>query len=281
MDDSDALPVVVGIDGSAAALHAAQWAARDAAARDTLLRLVFAASSPRTQGEPSISDADAYFGEEVLREAAAAVEAAGEPIKVTTDVIWGPPSNVLVAESRRAALTCVGTVGIGALSQAIVGSTAMSVARRAHGPVAVIRPPLAGEHAHFVAVGVDESASMAAVDVAAKTARAHGAPLIAVGLGCNAFGVNSVERTEALVEDVRRRYPELRIDVIGARAGLAEFLAENRHDLARRYAWPRSAVGHPHPVAVVDDVDHVLTLVGPADHAVRAHAFCSVVVWHG
>jgi nucleotide-binding universal stress UspA family protein len=139
MTNDETKPVVVGIDGSNAAIDAAQWAISEALARDVPLRLIFAANTPRTQGDPAIRGPAAEYGQASLRAAAAAVVATGEPVKVETDLLWGPPSNALIAESRRAAMVCVGTVGIGIMARAILGSTATGVATWAL-PVAVIRP---------------------------------------------------------------------------------------------------------------------------------------------
>ena len=49
--------------------------------------------------------------ETTLRAATAVVDAAGKPVKVETDILWGPVSTVLVDESRTATLLCVGSVG--------------------------------------------------------------------------------------------------------------------------------------------------------------------------
>ena len=287
MTNDETKPVVVGIDGSNAAIDAAQWAISEALARDVPLRLIFAANTPRTQGDPAIRGPAAEYGQASLRAAAAAMVAMGEPVKVETDLLWGPPSNALIAESRRAAMVCVGTVGIGIMARAILGSTATGVATWAHCPVAVIRPR-AGTHSvaeNWVAVGIDDRPSYdVAVTMALREARIRNAPLVAVGLGCNTFGVNTVEKTERRLERWRQQYPDVRIDVFSTRGGVAEFLADNRDDLSRRYPATTRTLGDPGvlPLAVLgaSDVSELMTIIGPQDHALCGHAECSVLIAH-
>jgi len=285
MTNGETRPVVVGIDGSNAAIDTALWAIGEAVARDVPLRLVCAANTTRTQGEWELAGPEAEYGRTSLRAASAAVEAAGESVKVETELLWGPPANALIDESQHAAMVCIGTVGIGAVARAILGSTAAAVAEHAHCPVAVIRPP-DGAHAateNWVAVGITgQPETDLAMRTALEEARIRHAPLIAVGLGCNEFGVNTVEQTERRVEGWRQRYPDVAIDVVGAHGGFPEYLAEQRDELSRRYASAADATGkdHAHPLAVLDSADasQVPEIVGPHDHPLRDHARCSVLV---
>ena len=74
-------PVVVGIDGSDAAIGAARWAAKDAVHQDVALRLVYVIET--TDG-PSASrsdyPADDQYAERSLHAARLAVEATGLPV---------------------------------------------------------------------------------------------------------------------------------------------------------------------------------------------------------
>jgi nucleotide-binding universal stress UspA family protein len=285
MTNDETKPVVVGIDGSDAAVDAAQWATVEAVAHDVPLRLIAVANTPRTLVDWELKGPEAEYGESSLRAASAAVAATGESVKVETELLWGPPSNALIAQSRYAAMICLGTVGIGAISRALLGSTAAAVAERAHCPVALIRPTdgAHGAAENWVAVGIeDRPGNDIAVKVALDEARLRHARLVAVGLGCNTFGVTDPQETERRIETWRQQYPDVHIDVFGARAGLADFLAHNRDELARRYAPAPGALseGHVHPLAVLDDRDahEVARIVGPHDHALRKHAQCSVLV---
>lgn len=274
-------PVVVGIDGSDVALDAAQWAVGEAMARDVPLRMINTANTSRTKSDWVIEGPEAVYGEAALRTAAAAVAATGEPVKLETEVLWGPPANALIAESRHAAMICLGTVGIGAVARAVLGSVAVAVAERAHCPVAVLRPR-SGAHTvaeNWVAVGLeDRPESDVAVKMALDEARIRHATVVAVGLGCNAFGVTTEQRTQQLVERWRAQYPDLTIDVFEATGGLAEFLADNRDELSRRYATTVAAHVLPLAVLASHDVADMKRIVGPHDDVLHRHAQCSVLV---
>lgn len=274
--------VVVGIDGSDAAREAARWAVREAVVRDLPLRLVFAANTTRTQGHRELAGPDVEYGERCLRSAVAAIDAMDEPVKVETEVVWGPSSNALVKFSRTAALICIGTVGLGAVSRAVLGSTATGVAGTAHCSVAIIRPRDHSSAANFIAVGIDDRPEVdGIIEPALDEARARRAPLVAAAIGCNIFGVNSEERTHRRLEPWRRRYPDLVIDVFEAESSLADFLADHHDDLRDRYAVSDSNDHSPaRPMAVLDsaDVHDAAHIVGPHDHAVLRHGYCSVLV---
>jgi len=275
--------VVVGIDGSDTAIETAQWAVREAVARDVPLKLVLAANTIRTQGHRELSGPEVTHGEECLRTASAAIAAMDQPVKVETEIVWGPPSNALIAQSHSAALVCVGTVGIGAVARAALGSTATAVAGLASCPVAVIRPRDRGNTAGFVAVGVDDRPeSDGLVEAALDEARLRHCPLVAAAVGCNVFGVNSVEATRKRLEEWVRRYPDVVIDVMEAQSSLADFLADHHDDLRARYQSEGGETADPwaRPLAVLDaaEVRDVARIVGPHDHALLQHAYCSVLV---
>lgn len=278
-------PVVVGIDGSDAAIETAQWAAAEALARDVPLRLISVANVPRTLMDWELTGPEAENARAALRAASAAVAATDDRVKIETELLWGPPSNALIAESRQAAMVCVGTVGIGWIARAVLGSTAAAVAEHAHCPVAVIHPNAGGRAGveNWVAVGIDgRPGTDVAVKMAVEEAQLRHAPLIAVGLGCNGFGVNNVGETERRVEQCRSRHPDVRIDVAETRGSLADFLVSSRRDLTRRYSTPAD-LERPmpiHPLAVVGSADagELARIVGPHDHAVRDHPRCSVLI---
>jgi nucleotide-binding universal stress UspA family protein len=109
--DNDAKPAVVGIDGSDAALNTAMWAIDEAIGRGLPLRLVHVLSAPHSARESSAGRSpEVEYGETVLRAASAAVADTGEPVKVETDTLWGPPTTVLIDESQTAAMVCLGSV---------------------------------------------------------------------------------------------------------------------------------------------------------------------------
>ncbi|MBP2368149.1 universal stress protein [Pseudonocardia parietis] len=182
-------PVLVGVDGSESAADAVRWAATEAAARGTGLRLVsvFTPLPARHLHDMGLS---AAYDQQVRATTAetldTAVELAGHtaPEVVTeAEVVTGYPAPVLVEESAHAALTVVGSRGLGGFSGLLIGSVAVALAARGQSPVVVVR----GDHSEWaggdrpVVVGIDGSpTSEKAVAAAFEEATLRSAPLVAV-----------------------------------------------------------------------------------------------------
>src|SRR6202165_2631356 len=97
-------PVVVGIDGSKAAVNAAKWAIDEAISRDVPLRLVYVTHIREASIAPRVDfHFEQQYAEAALRQAHAAVEATGRLVKVETAVLRGDVDDTLVEESRDAA----------------------------------------------------------------------------------------------------------------------------------------------------------------------------------
>jgi len=126
--------VVVGIDGSTAAVYAAHWAVGEAFARDVPLRLVSCVQGPQRSDRMTIE-----YARTCLRAAHAAIDDTAAQVKIETAVVVGDPTAVMISESRHAAMVCVGSVGIGRFAKALLGSTAAGVAEGADCPAAVVR----------------------------------------------------------------------------------------------------------------------------------------------
>jgi nucleotide-binding universal stress UspA family protein len=184
-------PVSVGVDGSASAVDAVRWAAREAGRRRVGLRLIAASGwmpvesgDDSMQLEPSARDALRQAAELHLDEAATEASAVVPEVPVARVVLTGYPTAVLVAESATARLVVVGDRGLGGFEGLLVGSVAPALAAHAHCPVVVVRglgggtpPPEGGP----VVVGFDGSpASEAALEFAVEEAVSLGAPLVAV-----------------------------------------------------------------------------------------------------
>lgn len=184
-------PVVVGVDGSASALHAVRWAAQEAARRRVALRLVHACVLIPPYGYRNLVDrlpeyTDIVFdqGRQWLAEAEEVARDAAPGVEVETDVRDGVVAGVLVEESAAAGLMVVGSRGLGGFHELLVGSIAVALAAHAHCPVVVVRsstvdtpPPSAGP----VVVGVDGSPlSESAVEFAFEVAATRAVPLVAV-----------------------------------------------------------------------------------------------------
>lgn len=159
-------PVVVGVDGSASALHAVRWATAEAARLGTSVRLVH------------VTDGDAGH---CLDEARAVATNAAPSVPVATEPRLGAAADVLIAESRSAPLMVLGSRGLGG-AHTVVGSVAVAVAAHGHCPVVVMHaradgPPATGP----VVVGVDGTGlSDAALTFAFEAAAAHDAQLVVV-----------------------------------------------------------------------------------------------------
>jgi nucleotide-binding universal stress UspA family protein len=159
-------PVVVGVDGSDSARHAAQWAADVASAWGAPVHLVHAVPDGIGDGasEPSW-----------LRELHDAVERAGVE-KAESLVVAATVTDALTARSRGAGLVVVGSYGEGARSGMLAGSAALALVEASECPVAVVRgaaPGLAPPRRGPVVVGTD----------AATDDVLHLGAAIAVGLG--------------------------------------------------------------------------------------------------
>src|ERR1700682_3707641 len=133
-------PIIVGVDGSRAAINAATWAIDEAISRDVSLRIVDVAQIRQASIAPKVQfSLEKEYAETALRQAHAAIEATGRPVKVETVVLRGDVDEALAEETRGASMICVGSVGVGRISRVLFGSTAVSLATRAHCPVAIIR----------------------------------------------------------------------------------------------------------------------------------------------
>jgi nucleotide-binding universal stress UspA family protein len=267
-------PVVVGIDGSSAAIGAAEWAAREALHRDVPLRLVHAirlADGPGSNREFPAEPAEEEYAETSLRTACLAVEAIGLPVKIDTAVIRGDVGSVLIAESNSATLICVGSVGIGRAASMLLGSTAETLAEHAHCPVAIIRrdeeapPPQAG----FIAMVVDnQPGNDETIRWAMEEARVRRAPVLALGVWRWALFEIGHERLYRRLDDWLRRYPDVQVEVATTRSSVARYLER----------W----IGALQLVVIgTEDAHRVAQLVGPHSLPLFPHADCSVLVVRG
>lgn len=186
----DQVSIVVGVDGSASALHAVRWAAREAARRDVPLRLLHVSHLVPVRHPRQIAPPPDYHtavieqGRHWLTEASRAARAAVPGIALSTDLRDGVVTDALIRESEGAELVVLGSRGLGGFTGLLIGSAAVTLAAHAHCPVVVVRastvdaaPPEEGP----VVVGVDGSElSESAVAFAFETAAARGVPLHAV-----------------------------------------------------------------------------------------------------
>jgi nucleotide-binding universal stress UspA family protein len=227
--------VVVGFDGSKAARQAAFWAAREAETRRRRLHIVHAFQWPiyeitqlRAEGllltEEPFRQAFEKLVDDLVKDCRAIVR----KIKVTGEVITGPPVDVLERLSADAHLLVLGSSGHGKVHQVMLGSTSAELARFSHAPVIVVRGTETPVTHRRVVVGVNGSeTSKRAVEFAYDFASRHQAELVAVhawsDLPLDALPLRETEldwdelATEARIElaesleGYSERYPDVQV----------------------------------------------------------------------
>jgi len=263
--------VVVGIDGSQAAIQAAEWAVDEAVSQEIPLRLVQVIPEevePAPLASVGNVRMELEYGQTALRIASAAVEATGKPVKVETAILQGDPAATLIAESRNAEMICVGSVGIGRFARAFLGSTAAELAEAAHCPVAIIRTRQSQPKpdSALIVVAVNDSPDNDdVVEQAIKEAQLRQAPVLAVGVLRKDTGDMPNAELNRRVQRWSRRHPGLKIYAGATRTDIADFLAVMDRTIQ---------------LAVIGstDVDQVARLIGPHRHPILGHAECSVLI---
>ncbi|XVV08944.1 universal stress protein [Actinoplanes sp. CA-131856] len=235
-------PVIVGIDGSEQSLAAVRVAALQARRRGLPLRVVHAFIWPSLHvGVGPVADDMPGTGlrhqaEDLLAEAVAVAGDAAPGLAVSSALVDGAATPVLLHESRDGSLLVLGDRGLGGVSGLIIGSVAVHASAHAHCPVLVVR---GDEHPGGpVVVGVDGSeGSRLAVAAAYEQSAFLGAELVAVLAGDDSPGARLLlgealagwgerypdvtVRTEAVRENARHALVErsktARLVVVGAR----------------------------------------------------------------
>lgn len=138
--------IVVGVDESAHARKALDWAVREAGLRQSTLTVLTVIPTMASQwtGEPlSVANAD-----HAIEQARQAVEEAiaksasdltgPKPPSVMVNVFIGFPSQALVDASREADLVVVGSRGTGGFKSLVLGSVSSQVAHHGGCPVVIV-----------------------------------------------------------------------------------------------------------------------------------------------
>ncbi|CAN5657297.1 universal stress protein [soil metagenome] len=216
-------PVVVGIDGSSSALHAAVWAVDEAASREVTLRLIHVIQSTSPDIRRETSD-----GEAALRAAHAAVTRTGQPVRIDTAIARGQIAAALVAESAGAGLICVGSAGIRRRAPRLRGAIAAEVAQSATCPVAIIHTQgtAASSESDDIAVVIDDASGLgAALQVALDEARLRNATLLILTLAQSPIGEIASADLDGRVADWLGRYPDVQTHTLVVSDDLPTFLA--------------------------------------------------------
>ncbi|MFH8750844.1 universal stress protein [Streptomyces rimosus] len=278
-------PVVVGVDGSDAGMHALDWAAEEARLRGLPLRIVHASLWER-YGEGA---AEEKKGEErVLSEAVERAARWAGGSQVTAEAVPEEPAVALTVESRAAELLVVGHRGRGELASLLLGTVSLTAAGRAHCPVIVVRgegrtgpPPGRGGR---IVVGVGEGAgSEATVAFAYGEAALRRGEIEAV----HVWRCPGSDLAEESGPHNKRREEHIRRASDTLEAALAPVACEH----PEVPVTPRPAEGNPRDVLLAAAAGADLLVVGaerhrhtrglqlgPVNHAVLHHARCPVAV---
>jgi nucleotide-binding universal stress UspA family protein len=271
--------VVIGIDGSQAAVRAALWAVDEVAGTDIPLRLLYIRELSPT---PSRGEAGAAIAaaEEAVYDAYHAVIAVGKPVKVEMEIVEGPVVSALIRASESTRLICVGDVGAGQTSPAGFGSTVTALVHAAHCSVAVIRdgrgekqPQDRSVVAHVAGCADDQVVLECAFEEACR----RSAPLVVMTAWQSGF--DDVQQDRFIKDHERRmraildryialwtpNYPEVQVRTIAAYGPLLNYLAD--HASSTQLVIVGATQTH--------EVQHLLSPA--ADHALRRSDFALLV----
>lgn len=231
--------VVVGIDGSKAAIDAVLWGIDEAVVRDVPLRLLHAID-PRdtTRSDPESFARRLATAEIALRDAFMAVEAARQPVKIEAEIVHETPVTALTRASLSAAMVCVGAVASQFSSQNRVGSTASALASAAHCPVAVVRnrESVVRGNAGWIVVALKQSASDSVlVEQAVEEARLRHASVQALIVAESRIGAFAVtneygqipQRPDAALVNCIRNHPDVEIGPVALEGTVGDYLTEH------------------------------------------------------
>jgi nucleotide-binding universal stress UspA family protein len=283
-EKEEKIMIIVGVDGSAAARVAVDWAADDALRVHEPLRIVHAVDRLPYQivkfPGPMSDDMLMRRARMVLDEAEHQVRSRQPYVEVSTEAIEGTPAMVLQDQAREAAELVIGSRGLGGFAGALLGSVSMHVAGQARCPVVVVRPEqeiVPGE----VVVGIDDLPEcQPALAYAVKQAQLRGATLRVIyawqlpvhvyppGIMYDLDDIVSFQRETIaarlsvyrerfpelhVIEDVPRAHPVDALTEVSAKAALVVVGSHGRGSM-------RSA------------------LLGSVSHGVLHHARCAVAV---
>ncbi len=284
--------VIAATDGSDESLRAVEWAAREAAMRGAILRIVSVPALPpamswrRTpKGTPdAVADLIVQSSERSLTAAADHVAELEPGLVVETLLRPGPPASALAQAATGASMLVVGSRGCGGFAALLLGSVSRYVATRADCPVVVVREETLAVHREIV-VGIRDLDQPMAIGFAFEEAALRKARLRAVHAWrwfLPEMRLTATERPGAAPEDItaeaakwladalafwREKYPEVDVieDVVHASPAKVLLGSSSRADLivlGRNAADDEAA--HPGANAVI--------------HAVLSHAHGPVVI---
>jgi nucleotide-binding universal stress UspA family protein len=267
--------VVVGVDGSLVAVRALDWAVEEAVRRGTALRIVCAVAD-RDEAGP------------VLASATARVYERHPGVPVESRAVEGGAVGVLAAESTGAALTVVGTRGLGSVTGLLAGSVSWRLAARVHGPLVIVRGDHPCDRAREVLLGLESDADQPAAAYAFQEAARRGArlrvlhssthrhitpelPSLVSATSPGQERQSRIDRAEEAVPwfnvaGLREEYPEVEVDSRTVRTGPAHALLSGTREAGVVVIGTRQRTGRLGPP------------LGPVAQVLLEHAHCPVVL---
>jgi nucleotide-binding universal stress UspA family protein len=281
-----AKPLVAATDGSEESLRAVEWAAREAALRGALLRIVSAVRVPEMIGLQVRVDRDFVadlIGQERDQAFAAAAARAAEvapDVQVDTVPLTGPPAQAVTESGSGASMLVLGAWGTGAFGWMALGSVSRYAAAHASCPVVVVRGQIAGVHRQ-VGIGIgDLKACADSLTFAFEEASVRTASLIAIhalhtpgisrawspswALDLAAVEADAAGQLAGLLDTWRKKYPDVPAsqDVVRDHPGRALAGLSARADL----------------LVIGRHAKHPVPGPGSVRHAVLTHALGPVAV---
>ncbi|HEU4346544.1 MAG TPA: universal stress protein [Actinoplanes sp.] len=266
MQTPSAPAVVVGVSGSAASLAAVRLGAREAMARDRMLRVVHAFSWPQDRsGTPPQGYAQARRDAgKIIDKAVAAAERSTPGVRVSGVLIDGQPTRVLLQQSRTADLLVLGDDDLALTGQVAVDSVLLQAVSRAFCPAIVARGPRPPSGPLLAAVDGSPD-SLEALRFAAGEAALRGAPIVVAHVvdqsGAEARGRAVLDAAVAAVPQLRNARKRL---IIGDPA-TALVCASRKARMV--LAGPRGS--------------DKATLLGPVAHELLRRGACPTLFVHG
>ena len=237
--------IVVGVDASDSALHAAIWAARQAADLDVPLLVVHALDL----GATSVYSTAAGYTDERRDQGAALLGKVARTLReqvpealVDTELFEPSAPQTLVALSNESDLVVTGTRGHDGFAGLLLGSVSLKLAAHADGPVIVVRGDEPGASDDEIVLGVEPQEDEAPIRFAFAMAAALGAMLTVVrawwphpAYGSYPEDIMTADRdqaaqAEALISRLLDEYPDVKVSVSAMRGNAVPMLIEASRD---------------------------------------------------
>jgi len=237
--------IVVGVDASDSALHAAIWAARQAADLDVPLLVVHALDL----GATSVYSTAAGYTDERRDQGAALLGKVARTLReqvpealVDTELFEPSAPQTLVALSNESDLVVTGTRGHGGFAGLLLGSVSLKLAAHADGPIVVVRGDEPGASDDEIVLGVEPQEDEAPIRFAFAMAAALGAMLTVVrawwphpAYGSYPEDIMTADRdqaaqAEALISRLLDEYPDVKVSVSAMRGNAVPMLIEASRD---------------------------------------------------